>query len=204
MNSRSYKMQIEIIQVSDPVTRPGSTGDYQTIEIAYKRQGKIEGKKIVSFNYGEVYDLLCEAQPGEFYDVTTKKNEKNFWDWTKAKQIDEITEVANVETKKSYAPKAAGAPGAAKQWVPDEDKQRLIVRQSCIKSAVELLGHFGDAKNQKEALASALDLGEVFVMWVYQDIKKVAGYNDIKSTAVPQVEAPKKRGRPARVQEEVE
>ena len=196
-------MQIEIIQVGEVVTVPTQSGSYQTVEIAYKREGKVEGKKIVSFNYGEVFETLKDAESGQWYDVKTTKNEKGFWDWVEVKVIDPkdvffLTGDKKAAPKKVYTPRPAGTAGAKREWVPDEDKQRLIVRQSSLHNAVELLAAFGDCKNQTEATKAALDLGEVFMAWVYQEIEKAPEYATKEEVVASSVApTPKKRGRPS-------
>ena len=61
-------------------TVPTAKGSYQKAEVAYKRDGKLEGKPIVSYNHKNVFETISKAKDGEFYNVTTEKNDKGYWE----------------------------------------------------------------------------------------------------------------------------
>lgn len=76
---------IEILAVT-PTTKPTAKGSYTQLDVAYKRDGKTEGKKIMSFGAGQpAYNVLKGAKFGETYTITSEKNEKSgYWDWINA------------------------------------------------------------------------------------------------------------------------
>lgn len=63
----------------------------------------------------------------------------------------------------------AASPSIKSNWIPDEDKQRLIVRQSAIKAAIELKSF------EQYADLSVWDLAEEIVSWVYSQVNRTAG-----------------------------
>lgn len=75
-------MLIEIIKITGPVSK----GKWSQLEVAYKTNGKVEGKKFFSFKHEDVYKVLCNAKEGEVYDVVTTKEPgsdgKEYWQWT--------------------------------------------------------------------------------------------------------------------------
>ena len=63
-------------------------GKFRQAIVAYKGpDGKVEGKKIVSFGPSkEVFPVISEAQPGDVFDVKNEKvagsDGKEYWNWT--------------------------------------------------------------------------------------------------------------------------
>lgn len=125
---------IEILAVT-AVTKPTAKGSYVQLDVAYKRDGKTEGKKIMSFTSKDVYNALKDATNGQVYTITSEKNEKSgYWDWVGAS-------AGNASTS---APKAVAAGNAAPKSTYETAEERAkkqvyIVRQSSISAAVELL-----------------------------------------------------------------
>src|SRR5258706_8818709 len=72
---------IEVLSVVGPVKNQKGKNSWEVMEIAYKKDGKIEGKKVVSFNSPEVFKLVGQAKQGEVYIVTAEKI-NDFWQWT--------------------------------------------------------------------------------------------------------------------------
>lgn len=84
------QFQIEVINVSQPKFTKTANGGYNAIEVAYKRDGKTDGKKLVDFDAKEmpggkaVYDLFRSLKEGDVVEVEAQKGEK-YWQWVGAK-----------------------------------------------------------------------------------------------------------------------
>lgn len=135
-------MNITILSV-DIKTTPTAKGSYQTADVAYKNnsfQGKVEGKKVMSFGATkEAFSTLALAQPGESYEVTVVKNDKGYNDWVS--MVKAQAGAASPATAAPAAGKAASASPRSTYETPEERAQRqiLIVRQSSLSSAISLL-----------------------------------------------------------------
>lgn len=159
-------MQIEIIKISGPVSK----GKWSQLEVAYKTNGKVEGKKFFSFKHEDVYKVLCNAKEGEAYDVVTTKEPgsdgKEYWQWTGivASALRSFTEETDVKTDGMAAGGSvpAGVTGSGTRTATRETspvgtgrvtgsnyetaveraaRQRLIVRQSSITAALTFMTH---------------------------------------------------------------
>ena len=121
-------MQIEIVSVSTE-----DKGKYQMATVAYRKDGKLSEKKLMSFGAGEpAYKALTKAQAGQVFEVTTVKNDKGFWDWTSASEGG-----GNVATTN----KSGATPAPRNTYETPEERalrQKLIVRQSSITNAIAL------------------------------------------------------------------
>ena len=135
-------MNITILSV-DIKTVPTAKGSYQTADVAYKNnsfQGKVEGKKVMSFGATkDSFSTLALAQPGESYEVTIVKNDKGYNDWVSMAKAE-----AGASSPAVSAPAGGKAPAATPRSTyetPEERAQRqvLIVRQSSLSAAVNLL-----------------------------------------------------------------
>lgn len=119
---------------------------YQQAIIAFTGfNGEAKTWKLFSFANPATFAVLKDAQPGEQYEITLGKNDKDYTTWTSA------TKVAGGTTA-PVATKAA--------WVPDADRQRLIVKQSCLAQAVASLG-------PKQDLSDYTERADQFVQFVY-------------------------------------
>jgi hypothetical protein len=135
-------MNITILSV-DIKTVPTAKGSYQTADVAYKNnsfQGKVEGKKVMSFGATkDSFSTLALAQPGESYEVTIVKNDKGYNDWVSMAKAE-----AGASSPAVSAPAGGKAPAATPRSTyetPEERAQRqvLIVRQSSLSASVNLL-----------------------------------------------------------------
>lgn len=158
------QISIEIINVQS-TSKPTAKGSYTMLDVAFKRldNGKIEGKKIMSFTNKEVYGILAKAGNGQQYTITTEKNANTgYWDWT------EVTPMSGSNTPAaSTAPASAGFSSPKSNYETSEERafrQVLIVRQSSLSNAIDLL------KNEKKppALEEVLHVANIFSQWVYQ------------------------------------
>jgi len=136
-------LQIQILSVSI-TTVPTAKGSYQVADLAFKNltyQGKVEGKKVMSFGAAKAsFEALAIAQPGEVYDVTVVKNDKGFNDWTAmVKGVAGAAQPAQAKTSGGVVATAATAqPSRSTYETPEEraKKQVYIIRQSSFSTAV--------------------------------------------------------------------
>src|ERR1700722_11690058 len=73
-------MLIEIVSVTTNTIQKGKSS-YQKADVAYKRDGKLEGKGIMSFVNSEVFNAVSKAEQGKTYEVKLAKDEKGYWQW---------------------------------------------------------------------------------------------------------------------------
>jgi len=158
---------IQIIKVSPEVDK----GKWKTFEVAFKKDGKVEGKPFFSFKYPDVYKILLGATEGETYTVTSNKEPgkdgKDYWQWTG------IVSGGDVGQAEAVGPVSTGTQGSGagasegngsvgvqsnSKTTPNSSvgrvtgsnyetaaeraiRQRLIVRQSSITAALDLMKH---------------------------------------------------------------
>lgn len=138
------QFEIEVLSVGEEQTTKTARGGYQHIEVAYKKDGKIEGKKIMSFSNPAVFKAVKGLNAGDVATVTAEKGEPNasgqsFWQWTNVSTGGEPASVGSVT--KASTPTAATKPVSNYETREERElKQRYIVRQSSITAAINLLG----------------------------------------------------------------
>jgi len=160
------QFQIEVINVQS-TTKPTKTGSYTMLDVAFKRldTGKIEGKKIVSFTNKEIFNLMSKAVNGNQFTITSEKNEQTtYWEWTAV-----VPGAGGGSEAPSSAPTAAKTGFASPKSTYETSEERaarqvLIVRQSSLSNAIDLL------KVDKKAVdaGEALQVAELFANWVFQ------------------------------------
>lgn len=165
-------MQIEILSVSVN-TVPTAKGSYQVAEVAYKdiKDGKVNGKKIMSFAAKEAFKVLSAAKQGEKYDVGLEKDDKGYWQWTTMAPAGSApaASTGNASPRSTYE-------------TPEErtKKQDFIIRQSSLANAIALLKTEKAIPKPEEVL----ELAEQFVKFVYNPIVDKSGF-DTMSDDVP-------------------
>ena len=139
--------------------------------MAYKKDGKVEGKKIMDFVSKEVFNALRDSvKPGDVLTVSMEKDAKDYWQWTGINSAG-AAGTAVVEGANAASPASGSArPGTGRVTgsnyeTPDERaaKQRYIVRQSSFTSALDLIKHNAPKGN--------VDLDSVF-----DTAKKIEAY----------------------------
>lgn len=130
-------MRIEVINVSTKTKEK----TYYFIEINYKDQnGKVSARKLMSFKFPEVFELLANAVKGEYYEIGLKK-EGAYWNWETAEKVDGSAVEVPAERVNTGKTKFSGG-----EWETREERNRrqvLIVRQNCISNAVAFVGSAG-------------------------------------------------------------
>lgn len=135
-------MNITLLSV-DIKTVPTAKGSYQTADVAYKNnsfQGKVEGKKVMSFGATKnAFTTLATATPGQTYEVEIVKNDKGYNDWV-AMSPATAGAAAPVATPAGKASSPSASPRSTYE-TPEERAQRqvMIVRQSSLSTAVATL-----------------------------------------------------------------
>lgn len=160
------QFQIEIINVQSS-TKPAKTGTYTQLDVAYKRvdTGKVEGKKIMSFTNKDVFGIMSKATQGSIYTVTSEKVGE-YWQWT-------TVESSSGDTSGGSTPvstKTTGNPSPKSTYETPEErakKQVLIVRQSSLAQAVEILSV--NPGKDKLDLNDVLHLADKLVDWVMEN-----------------------------------
>jgi hypothetical protein len=163
-------MQINVIKVATEQRqgkKPGS--QYSQLTVTYKSdRGDIKEKKIMSFANPAVYNTLKDAKDGDVFEVATQKDGE-YVNWTSAVLYGGDGGMAVVPTKsvsdsRGAEPKAMGTRSTYE--TPEERalRQRLIVRQSSISNAVEILTT--GAKTPPD-VDSVFGLAEKIHDWVY-------------------------------------
>lgn len=145
-------MQITILSV-DVSTPAGKK--YQVAEVAYKDQeGKVQGKKIMSFTNKDVYNMAANAKQGEVYNVVSVKDDNGYWQWSKMEKLDGTVSAS----KTTASPKST-------YETPEEraQKQVYIVRQSSLTNAIALATATGDKKVTPESIIQVAKQFEAYV-----------------------------------------
>lgn len=143
---------ISIVAVDvESITKGKNT--YQAMSVAFKGDdGKVDAKKLVSFATDKmVWDTLVNAKKGDTFSIEQEKNEGGFWQWTAVHRQDGMP-----------PPKANPTPMKPTYETPDERAKRqvMIVRQSSIASAVELI-----KANQPDP-AKVIEIAKLFEAYV--------------------------------------
>lgn len=141
--------QIEILKVGVE-----SRGKFKTATVDHKTSdGKVDSKKIQSFTFKDVFEVLTQAKPGEVFDIESKKikNEKDgkeYWTWVAAVKKD--GQISSNPTSNVKAVRSS-------YETPEERaaRQVYIVRQSSVANAVALLARDGIPPNPAEVIAVA-------------------------------------------------
>lgn len=156
------QIQIEVVKVSPPVNK----GKYEQLEVAYKRDGKIEGKKLLSFKSEEVWNTIKDSKEGDSFTVTTEKDDKGYWQWTAVDSGGSVPVPATavpatsqpVTGQRNASQPTTGRVVGSNYETADERrvKQRYIVRQSSITAALTFLTH-----NAPKAMIERKDVVEI-------------------------------------------
>jgi hypothetical protein len=157
-------MIITVINVSDPVQQAGKT-PYNTISVTHETDmGKLEQKKLVSFNFPDVYNFFKSQQRGAKVEITRVKNEKGFWDWTSAREAGATT--VSTEGAGSSKPAAGSSTRPVSNYETREERawrQILIVRQSSASVATTALSAGAKAPVAVDAILTAAEQIENWV-----------------------------------------
>ena len=191
-------MQIELVANPNITVQPGQQGkgSWKKMEVLYRNEGKVQTKNLVSFKNPTVFKVFTEAKQGQVFEVESVKGEPNaegkqFWEWKSAHLVGQ-GETPVVDT--------AGTPAkpVTKMVVTEADRNRYIVRQSSLERALE----YTLAQNTSAPLDLVLSYAGAFEQWVFRPVDlslaKGSPVGEAPVAANSTVEAPRKRGRPAK------
>ena len=162
-------MQISILNVQSTTQTAKSGKPYQQLEVAYKNltfSGKIESKKLMPFGAQKAaFDALANAQAGAVFEVTVVKNDAGYNDWTAIVQAPPGAAAASPQAAPGSINKGNTVQVKSTYETPAEReaKQRFIVKQSSIGSAIELLSIGAKSPPTVDAV---LDTAQKFYSWV--------------------------------------
>ncbi len=153
-------INIKVLDVVNQGQPAGKTYKQLTVSFSNLADGKVEGKKVMDFVNADVFTTLANTKPGAVFTVNrTKVN--GFWNWVGIKSTDASEVPAAVTSPKAAASATSGSQGSPARvgsWeTPSEraNKQVLIVRQSSVSNAIEILKTHGEAVDLQEVLANA-------------------------------------------------
>jgi hypothetical protein len=129
-------MLIEIVNVQrEDLPSKNGKGTYGQLTVTYRSNGKIAEKKLISFSNPAVFKAIEKASAGDNLDVTTVKNDKGYWDWTG------INEGGKQEVATQQSGGTTNRVTGSNYETKEERaiRQRYIIRQSSISSAVDSL-----------------------------------------------------------------
>lgn len=126
-------MRVEVINVVVE-----NKGKYRVADVSWKNQdGKVDGKKLMSFVNKDVFKTFSEAKQGDVFDVKPVKNDKGYWDWVEATSAGKS--VGGSGQTKSEGFTAALRQGRDFETAEERAKKQVyIVRQSSVSSAIAL------------------------------------------------------------------
>lgn len=158
-------MQIQIIDVGTPNTIAGKNGrSYQSIEVTYKSQdGKVASKKLMSFSNPTVFKTISTLNKGDSVDVTTQKDDAGYWQWTAINQGGSTQVSQSAATSATPSTRVTGSNYETKE--ERAARQRLIVRQSSLSNAIDILSVGAKALKKEEVLQLANELAD----WVFEE-----------------------------------
>ena len=160
-------MQVNVVDVSSLNTHAAKNGrTYQSIEVMYKNdQGQAQSKKLMSFANPSVFKAAQTWQKGDVVHVSSEKDANGYWQWT---GIGGDGSVATPASKPATGGRVTGSNYETKE--ERAARQILIVRQSSLSSAVELLG---TGKSVADVIATAKQFEE-YVFWPTRTASKRA------------------------------
>ena len=140
--------QITILKVDKEKSPKG----YVITSVAYESEGKTKGQKIYPFKeQADVAAAFADAKQGDVYEVNFQKNDRDFWEFAPTPRKLDVSQKAEPMST-----------GSKEKWIPDAERQVLIVRQSCTSSAVEFL-----KSNPKAKPSDVVDVAKVFEAYVF-------------------------------------
>lgn len=164
------KFEIQVID-TEVVVKPTKKGHYNQLTVTYKnldKDDKIEAKKIMDFAQKDLFESLSKAIKGTTYMVSAEKNEQSgYWDWVEVNQstggnpttvVEKNGNTAAIPAKGSITPKSTYETAEERAV-----KQKYIIRQSSISSAIQLLDTNGDTEN---TVADVINIAESFYIYV--------------------------------------
>jgi hypothetical protein len=171
-------MLINIIDVGAPNTHAAKNGrSYQSLEVTYKdEQAQTKTKKLMSFSNPSVFNHIKDLTKGEVVNVTTVKNVKGYWDWTGIGNEGD----APAATQSKPATAQAGGRVTGSNYETKEERaarQILIVRQSSLSSAVELVAA---TSTEPSTVENVIAIAKQFESYVFSKSTGIDAINELE------------------------
>lgn len=126
-------MIVTLIDVGTPQSVKTARGSYQSLEVSYKNeQGQVQGKKLMSFANPSVFKDIQTFAKDDRVEIEAYKDDNGYWQWRNVKK-----EGDGSSSKSSSTTRVTGSNYETKE--ERAARQKYIVRQSSISSAVQLL-----------------------------------------------------------------
>ena len=176
------QFQIEIVNVTPPVFIKTVKGGYNVLEVAFKQDGRVGGKKFMDFAAPGVYNLLETAKAGDIFDVVSEKNAKGYIDWvsvnpgTAAEAGPEVAQADSgasspVAAKPGYTGKGRVVGSTYETAEERATKQAAIIRQATLNAAIEFhRGELNTAQGPDE-FESVLATARQFETYTYSNLQ---------------------------------
>lgn len=167
-------MLINIVDVGAPNTHAAKNGrSYQSIEVTYKNdQGQTQSKKLMSFSNPTVFNHIRDLNKGDALNVTTEKDANGYWQWTGIGGDNAVS-----ETKQ--ATPATGSRVTGSNYETKEERaarQILIVRQSSLSSAVELVAA---TSTEPSTVDNVIAIAKQFEAYVFSKSTGIDAINEL-------------------------
>jgi hypothetical protein len=167
------QFDITVIQVNEVNGKKNQRGgQYDQVELVYKREGKVDAKAFPDFANKEIYDILKGLVKDGNYQVTTEKV-GDFWKWLSVVPLAgggvQSPAAEQSATASPVQSKAATGKVLGSNYETKEERtarQKLIVAQSSLSSAIDLLGK-SEPKGVTQDAHAAVKLAEFFYNWVF-------------------------------------
>lgn len=187
-------MQIRVIEIGAVESVNKGRNTWQQITVKYRGDKGEQSRSIKSFEKDVFNAFKQEIKPGDTVDVKIVK-EGDFWNWKEAKVVEGGSD-NQAETSAQKGSSNTGTTGSKKvgDWETSAERaarQRYIVRQSSISSAIE---YFSNRGFDGVGIAEILNVAETFERHVFGE----------KAAETPIAGGPAKRGRPAKQTESEE
>lgn len=153
-------MLIKVISVGEPYKAGQGQSAYQKLEVTFRgNDNKVRPRILVDFTFPEVFSFFTDtAKKDDFLEVTSKKNEKGFWDWV------------------AVEPSSEGAQSTKPRVYESDSRQKSIVRQSSLSNAINTL------RTDKVSAdpADVIKLAESYESWVNREKDPVQALRDME------------------------
>jgi hypothetical protein len=158
-------MLIEIVDVSRSDATGKNGKSYGVLQVAYRADGKMQEKKLMSFGNPTVFKHIEGMSKGDSVNVQTEKDANGYWQWT-AIQSGVSTEPSATKSNSSLPQSGATRVTGSNYETAEERaiKQKYIVRQSSLTTAISILSVGAKTLQAHDVIALAEDLEE----WVFR------------------------------------
>lgn len=161
----SKTIHATIVSIGDEQVVKTARGGYKKFEVAFKSDGKIQGKTLVDYSNPEVYAAARALEQGQTVSVTIEKQAaadgKEYWNWVSIGDSGPVPEgQVSAPAVRTESPKPTGRAGG--NWETAEERaarQVYIIRQSSITAA---LAYLNARDSGVRSLGEVLSVAETF------------------------------------------